>query len=112
MLLDPFWDVYRPFADKLTIPENAKRRLAEFTVTEDEIVHLVVEKELEHSRYIYLEDSKIIFDEYTDPPHGEIIGEIMGQIWSQDRAGGRLFVSGTGNRKTHFIYDADIKISL
>ena len=64
---------------------------------------MVIDKELEYSRFIYLEDNKIIFDELTDPPHGEIISEVTIQIGTQDRAGGDLFNAGTGNRMFLFI---------
>jgi len=67
-------------------------------VTEEEFTKLVVDRELEDGRYISLLDNKIVFDECTDPPHGEIIIEIITQICIQDRAAGSLFIAGTGNR--------------
>ena len=63
---------------------------------------MVIDKELEYSRFIYLEDNRIIFDELRDPPHGEIINEVSIQIGMQDRAGGDLFSGGTGNRMSLF----------
>ena len=64
---------------------------------------MVVDKELEYSRFIYLEDNQIIFDECTDSPPGEIICEVMIQIGMQDRAAGGLFSASTGNRTSILI---------
>jgi hypothetical protein len=66
-------------------------------VTEEEFIQLVVDRELEDGRYISWLDIKIVFDECTKSPHGEIIMEIGEQICLQDRAAGDLFVAGTGN---------------
>lgn len=66
-------------------------------MTEEEFTQLVVDGELEGGRYISLSDNKIVFDECTDPPHGELIMEIDTQIGLQDRAAGSLFIAGTGN---------------
>jgi hypothetical protein len=53
---------------------------------------------------LYLEDNKIIFDECTDPPHAEIIGNVMSQITMQDwPASAGEFVSGSSNRASLFI---------
>ena len=97
-LLNAFWDVYRPFSQGKAIPVDARERLDSFSVSGDEFGRMVIDKELEYSRFIYLEDGKIIFDECTDPPHGEIINEVTIQIGVQDRAGGHLFSGATGNR--------------
>jgi hypothetical protein len=102
-LLNAFWGVYRPFSQGKAIPGDARERLDSFRVSGDEFSRMVVDKELEHSRFIYLEDNKIIFDECTDPPHGEIIIEVMMQIGMQDRAWGNLFSAGTGNRMSVLI---------
>jgi hypothetical protein len=65
---------------------------------------MVIAKELEYSRFIYLEDNKIIFDECTDPPHAEIICNMVSQtLKMQDWPAGELFVSGSGNRASLFI---------
>ena len=85
-------------ANKLPIPSNARQHLDSFHVSADEFSRMVIDTEFEHSRFISLEDNKIIFDECTDLPHGEIIGEVIIQIGMQDRASGRMFLVGTGNR--------------
>lgn len=101
-LLNAFWNVYRPFSKGNAIPDDARERLDSFRVSGDEFAHMVIDKELEYSRFIYLEDNRIIFDELRDPPHGEIINEVSIQIGMQDRAGGDLFSGGTGNRMSLF----------
>jgi len=80
------------------IADESRRRLESFKVTENDFVELVIDRELADGRFIALEDNRIIFDEYTKPPHGEIIAEVIEQIGAQDRAGGRLLMGGTGNR--------------
>ena len=99
-LHNAFWRVYRDFQAKSPISADARTHLDSFIVSEDEFVKIVVESELADSRFISLEDNKIKFDEHTIPPHGEIITEIQTQIGMQDRAGGSLFIGGTGNRIT------------
>ena len=103
-LLNAFWDVYHPFSQGKAIPSDARSRLDSFRVSGDEFARMVIDEELEYSRFIYLKDNKIIFDQCTDPPHGEIIGEVTIQIGMQDRAAGGLFSAGTGNRASLFIY--------
>jgi len=71
-------------------------------VTEEEFTQLVVDRELEGGRYIALWDNKIVFDECTNPPHGEIIMEIGTKISLIDRGAGSLFIAGTGNRINSF----------
>lgn len=73
-------------------------------MTEEEFTQLVVDRELEGGRYISLSNNKIVFDECTNPPHGEIIMEIGTQISLQDRGAGCLFIAGTGNRINSFLY--------
>ena len=72
-------------------------------MTDEEFTELVVERELRR-RYISLLDNKIVFDECTKSPHGEIIMEIGAQIGLQDRAAGSLFIARTGNRITPSIH--------
>ena len=93
-LLNAFWDVYHPFSQGNAIPANARERLNSFTVSGDEFGQMVIDNELEYSRFIYLEDNKIIFDECTDLPHSEIIGKVVTQIslvYRTGLAGGELF---------------------
>jgi hypothetical protein len=107
LFLNAFWQVYRSFLNQTPISEEARQQLESFNVTEEEFTQLVVDRELEDGRYISLLDNKIVFDECTKSPHGEIIMEIGAQIGLQDRAAGSLFIAGTGNRialSIHFLY--------
>lgn len=76
--------------------------LSEFTLSSDEFSALVLEKELSKGQFIYLENGRIQFDEWTMPPHGEVIGNIIIQIGRQDVMD--LFVSGTGTSAHVFIW--------
>jgi hypothetical protein len=100
---NPFFNVYHPFANRLPIPNEARQYLDTFHVSADEFCHMVVEKELPHSRFIYLEDNKIIFDECTGAPRGEIICEMIYQIGAQDRSNGEIFIASSGNRTSLYI---------
>jgi hypothetical protein len=104
LFLNTFWQVYRSFVDRTPISEEVRKQLHSFPVTDEEFTELVVDKELENGRYISLLDNKIVFDECTESPHGEIIMEIAAQIGIQDRAAGSLFIAGTGNRITLSIH--------
>ena len=75
-------------------------RLSEFTLSMDQFSALLIEKELAKGRFIYLENGRIKFDEWTMPPHAEVIGEIMAQITRQHV--GKLWISGSGG-STHTI---------
>lgn len=112
LFLAAFWEVYRLFVDRKVIPHDCRRRLESFSVTEEDFIQLVIKNELTDGQFIELLDNKVIFDEYTKPPHGEIIGEVIEQIGIQDRAGGRLLMSGTGNRITLSILSLRVDITL
>lgn len=90
-----FNDVYQLFLGGKPIPHEARRKLEEFEVECDEFYRLVTAREFPKSRYIYLDDWKIKFDLYTQPPHGEVIMEIADQIAVQNRPF-KLFYAGTG----------------
>ena len=94
-LLKAFNDLYIPFNEGNSIPTAARERLEEFTLDSDQFHHLVTARELPKSRYIYLDEGKIKFDEWTQPPHAEVIGEVLVQVAMQDRPF-RLFDCGTG----------------
>ena len=94
-LLRAFNAVYIPFRDGKSIPVDAREKLEEFHLDSHEFYRLVTVRELPKSQYIYLEQGKIMFDEWTKPPHAEVIGEILVQIALQDRPF-RLFDGGTG----------------
>ena len=94
-LLKAFNDVYVPFNEGKPIPTAARERLEEFTLDSDQFRRLVTARELPKSRYIYLDEGKIKFDEWTQPPHAEVIVEVLVQIAMQDRPF-RLFDGGTG----------------
>ena len=81
-------------------------------MTEEEFTQLVVDRELEDGRFISLLDNKIVFDEWTNSPHGAIIMEISAQISLQDRAAGSLFIAGTGDRITISIHGLHEDITL
>ena len=93
--LKAFNDVYIPFIEGKPIPTAAHERLEEFTLDSDQFHRLVTARELPKSRYIYLDDDKIRFDEWTQLPHAEVIIEVAVQISMQDQPY-RLFDSGTG----------------
>lgn len=76
------------------IPASLLSKLNNFTVDSDTFLALDRAKERAGGRYIYLEDGKIQLDTYTQPPHAEIIGEILRQITIQDNL--RLLISGSG----------------
>ena len=73
---------------------------------------MVVDRELEDGRFISLSDNKIVFDEWTNSPHGAIIMEIGTQISLQDRAAGSLFIAGTGDHITISIHGLHEDITL
>jgi hypothetical protein len=93
-LLKAFNDAYRPFKEGQKIPEDALARLEEFTIDVPTFSILVTKREMEKGRYIYLEDGKIKFDTYTQPPHAEVINDVMMQIARQND-NPRLFIGGT-----------------
>jgi len=86
----------------MPISDESRRHLESFFVTEEEFVKLVMDRDLPDGRFIALLENKVVFDECTNPPHGEVIGEVIEQISLQDKAAGRLLISGTGNRITLF----------
>jgi hypothetical protein len=45
--------VYHPFSQGKAIPADARERLDSFTVSGDEFGRMVIDKELEYSRFIY-----------------------------------------------------------
>ena len=89
-----FNDVYIPFRDGRPVPKRAREALSKYTLTSREYYALVTDRELPSGRYIYLDDGKIIFDEWTMPPHAEVIVEIVEQIAAQNRPT-KLFQGGT-----------------
>jgi len=89
-----FNDVYIPFRDGHTIPETARHTLDAFTLTSDQYYSLITDRELPRGQFISLDNGKLIFNEYTLPPHGEVIMEIGEQISIQNRP--KLFQASTG----------------
>jgi hypothetical protein len=89
-----FNDVYIPFRDGHTIPMAARQALDEFTLTSDQYYRLITDRELARGHFISLTNGKLVFDEYTLPPHGAVIMEISEQISSQNRP--KLFQASTG----------------
>jgi len=94
-LYKAFNDAYVPFRDGGEIPENALRTLETYTLTSPEFYALVTDRELPGGNHIYLDNACIIFDTYTQPPHAEIIGNIIIQVASCN-CNPRLFDAGTG----------------
>lgn len=94
-LYQAFNDVYIPFRDGRPIPKRARETLSKYTLTSQEYYALVTDRELPSGRYIYLDDGKIIFDEWTMPPHAEVIVEVVEQIAAQNRLT-KLFQGGSG----------------
>jgi hypothetical protein len=47
------------------------------------------------ARFVYLDDGKVSFNNYTMPPHAEVIVEIVEQIGLQNR-NPKLLQGGTG----------------
>jgi len=94
-LLAAFNNVYKPFSERQPIPPDAREKLEEFSLDSDQFRRLITSKELPRSRYIYLDEGKIKFDECTQPPHAEVIIEVVEQIAMQNRPF-KLFDGGTG----------------
>ena len=61
------------------VPSSLLTKLNNFTVDNDTFLALDKAKERVGGRYLYLEDGKIRLDTYTQPPHAEVIGEILRQ---------------------------------
>ena len=64
-VLAAFNDVYIPFSERKPIPPDAREKLEEFLLDSDQFYRLVTARELPKSRYIYLDEGKIKFDEWT-----------------------------------------------
>jgi hypothetical protein len=94
-LYKAFNDAYIPFRDGRPIPQVARETLSGYTLTSQQYYSLVTNRELPCGRYIYLDGGKIMFDEWTMPPHAEVIIEIAEQIAVQNR-NRKLFQGGTG----------------
>ena len=87
-----FSDAYRYFEKRQKVPDEIMTKLLEFILDSKTFRQLVTIKE---AKFVYLEDGRIFFDEYTLPPHGEIIGEVSRQIVAQNVP--IIFAGGTGN---------------
>ena len=87
-----FNEAYRYFSHNERIPDEITTRLSEFTVDLKTFQQLVTIKE---AKFVYLKDGRICFDEYTLPPHGAVIGEVLGQISAQNVP--KILMSGTGD---------------
>jgi hypothetical protein len=79
-----FKECYDFFCRDIAIPPAALAKLSEFTLSAEQFYALVIQKELPKGRFIYMENGHIKFDEWTMPPHAEIIGEVITQIAKQD----------------------------
>jgi hypothetical protein len=110
-LYKAFNDAYVPFRDGKEIPEKALRNLATYTLTSPEFYTLVTDRELACGNHIYLDNGRIIFDTYTQPPHAEIIIEISDQIAYQNR-NPKLFIGGTGGSMSTCDSADDIDVNL
>jgi hypothetical protein len=75
-LYKAFNDAYVPFRNGQEIIEDALRNLDTYTLTSSQFYALVTDRELAGGNHIYLDNGRIIFDIYTQPPHAEIIGRI------------------------------------
>ena len=71
------------------------KKLHSFPVDCDTFLRITKIKELASGRYLYLEDGKIKFNTFTQPPHAEVLGRVMRQIARQDTAD--LFIDGSGD---------------
>jgi sigma54-dependent transcription regulator len=60
-----------------------------------EFYELIANKETMSARLVYLDDGKVVFDQYTMSPHAEVIVEIIEQIGLQNR-NPKLLQGGTG----------------
>ena len=76
------------------VPNSILSKLNTYTIDSDTFLALDKAKERVGGRYLYLEDGKIRLDTYTQPPHAEVIGEILRQITIQDNV--HLLISGSG----------------
>ena len=89
-----FFNAFRYFQSGLPIPTSILAKLDSFTVDSNTFLRLTRIKELNGGRHIYLEDGKIKFFTFTQPPHAEIIGRVLRQISRQDIVD--LFIDGSG----------------
>jgi hypothetical protein len=110
-LYQAFNDAYVPFRDGEEIPENALRKLQTYTLTSPEFYALVTDRELAGGNHIYLDNGRIIFDTYTQPPHAEIIGNIVIQVASRNR-NPNLFDVGTGGSMSTCNSADDIDVNM
>ncbi len=88
------FNAFRYFQSGSPIPTSILAKLDSFTVDSNTFLRMTRIKELDGGRYIYLEDGKIKFFTFTQPPHAEIIGRVLRQISRQDTAD--LFIDGSG----------------
>lgn len=88
------FNAFRYFQSGSPIPRPIMAKLDSFTIDSDTFLGMTRIKELNRGRYIYLEDGKIKFFTFTQPPHAEVIGRVLRQISRQDTAD--LFVDGSG----------------
>jgi hypothetical protein len=87
-------NAFEYFQSGSPIPPPLMSKLDSFVVDSETFLRMTRVKELNSGRYIFLEDGKIKFYTYTQPPHAEIIGRVLRQISRQDVAD--LFIDGSG----------------
>ena len=95
-------NAFHYFQSGSPIPASLLAKLDSFTVDSDTFLRMTRVKELNGGRYIHLEDGKIKFFTFTQPPHAEVIGRVLRQISRQDTAD--LFIDGSGGGVLFFIF--------
>jgi hypothetical protein len=96
------YNAFHYFQSGSPIPTSLLAKLDSFAVDSDTFLRMTRVKELNGGRYIYLEDGKIKFFTFTQPPHAEVIGRVLRQISRQDTAD--LFIDGSGGGILFFIF--------
>lgn len=75
---------YGYFKNRNPIPQDIMAKLSDYIIDAETFHHLVTNMRSESAKYVYLEDGRIRFDEYTLPPHSEVIEEVICQIRVQN----------------------------
>jgi hypothetical protein len=97
-----FYNAFQYFQSGSPIPSSLLAKLDSFAVDSDTFLRMTRVKELNSGRYIYLEDGKIKFFTFTQPPHAEVIGRVLRQISRQDTAD--LFIDGSAGGILFFLF--------
>jgi hypothetical protein len=90
------YNAFQYFQSRSPIPTSLMAKLDSFTVDSDTFICMTRVEEVNRGRNIYLEDGKIKFFTFTQPPRAEVIGRVLRQISRHDiadRSGGGIYSS-------------------